>query len=253
MQQKFSLDKPLVMGILNLTPDSFYDGGKYSHTDLALQQVARMVDEGVDILDIGGVSTRPGSIAPTAEEEWLRMADVLIAARQAFPSLPISIDTYRADVARRAIDAGADIINDVVGGTMDSAMFETVAALGCPYVLTHIQNTPDIMQQQPFYKDVVSEIAAFFEEGIVALQSAGVSAENIILDVGFGMGKTLEHNYTLLAHLNEFKKFGLPLLAGVSHKSMLWKFACRNSKCHHRCKYAGSCWRCKYSSSSRGA
>jgi dihydropteroate synthase len=220
-----------VMGILNLTPDSFYDGGQYSaptvdgvwraDVNLALRKMALMIEQGVDIVDIGSASTRPGSVPPTTEQEWARMADVLVAVRRAYPSLTISIDTYRAEIARRAVGEGADIINDVAGGEMDSKMFEAVASLGCPYILTHIQNIPKNMQNSPIYKDVATDVAEFFEKRIAILQALGV--KDIILDMGFGMGKTLEHNYTLLAQMKEFKKFGLPLLAGISHKSMLWK------------------------------
>jgi dihydropteroate synthase len=149
------------------------------------------------------------------------MADVLAAVRRTFPSLTISIDTYRAEIARRAVSEGADIINDVAGGTMDTSMFETVASLNVPYILTHIQGTPDNMQQQPFYEDVVREVSDFFRQRLDTLEALG--AQDVILDVGFGMGKTLEHNYTLLRELPAFATFEKPLLAGVSHKSMLWR------------------------------
>ncbi|MDR2556561.1 MAG: dihydropteroate synthase [Bacteroidales bacterium] len=238
---KMDFSTPKVMGILNLTPDSFYDGGRYAFTSkaydncsvnsgrdnwradvgLALKQVELMVEQGVDIVDIGSVSTRPGSVPPATEEEWARMADVLAAVRREYPSLTISIDTYRAEIARRAVSAGADIINDVAGGTMDAEMFATVASLGCPYILTHIKGTPDNMQQQPFYEDVVREVSDFFTQHLAALNALGV--QDVILDVGFGMGKTLENNYTLLRELRTFEKFGKPLLAGISHKSMLWR------------------------------
>jgi dihydropteroate synthase len=255
---KMDFSTPKVMGILNLTPDSFYDGSKYAFAaisgdagnsceanngksagccsnsnccggagnwridvDLALKQVALMVDQGVDIVDIGSVSTRPGSVPPDTDEEWARMTGVLAAVRREYPSLAISIDTYRAEIARRAIVAGADIINDVACGTMDDKMFATVASLGCPYILTHIKGTPDNMQQQPFYKDVVQEVSDFFAQRLAALDALGV--KDVILDVGFGMGKTLENNYTLLRELRTFEKFGKPLLAGISHKSMLWR------------------------------
>jgi dihydropteroate synthase len=229
---KFDFSTPKVMGILNLTPDSFYDGGRYSAGDisvetwradvnLALKQVRLMVEQGVDIIDIGSVSTRPGSMPPAAEDEWVRMADVLAAVRRTYPSLIISVDTYRAEIARRAVGEGADIINDAAGGTMDVEMFDAIASLGCPYILTHIKGTPNNMQQQPFYSDVVQEVSDFFAQRLAALSALGV--KDIILDVGFGMGKTLEHNYTLLAGHKEFTKFGKPLLAGISHKSMLWR------------------------------
>jgi dihydropteroate synthase len=180
-----------------------------------------MVEQGVDIVDIGSVSTRPGSVPPATEEEWARIVDVLTAVRRAFPSLTVSIDTYRAEIARRAVSEGADIINDVAGGTMDAEMFATVASLGCPYILTHIKGTPDSMQQQPFYEDVVQDVSDFFAQRLAVLDALGV--QNVILDVGFGLGKSLEHNYTLLRELRTFEKFGKPLLAGISHKSMLWR------------------------------
>ncbi|MDR1975338.1 MAG: dihydropteroate synthase [Bacteroidales bacterium] len=209
------------MGILNLTPDSFYDGGRNNSTEKALQHVSLMVEQGVDILDIGAVSTRPGSVAPDTEEEWQRMADVLVTVRKKFPSLTISIDTYRSEIARRSVENGADIINDVTGGEMDGEMFETVASLGVSYVLTHIQNTPSDMQDKPIYNDVVRDVTDFFATRLQQLRKLGV--HDVILDPGFGMGKTIDHNFKLLANLNEFAKFNLPLLAGVSHKSMLWK------------------------------
>lgn len=211
-----------VMGILNLTPDSFYDGGKYGSPADALRRAELMVREGAAILDLGAVSTRPGAVQPSEEEEWRRLAPVLQVLAQSFPGIQLSVDTYRSGIARKAIESGAHLINDISGGTMDAAMFETVAALNVPYVLMHIQGRPETMQENPQYENVVNEVKQFFEERIARLKKLGF--EKIILDPGFGFGKTMEHNYQLLAALDTFSAMGYPVLAGLSRKSMITKF-----------------------------
>lgn len=216
-----------VMGILNLTPDSFFAGSRCSGTnetaiaDEALRRVEQMLADGMDILDIGAVSTRPGSTAPTANEEWQRLRGPLqrIAAR--FPDLPVSVDTYRADIARYSVEHGAHIINDISGGQFDERMFETVGRLQVPYILMHTSDRPDRMQDAPQYADVTADLLSFFSERLAAARLAGIS--DVIIDPGFGFGKTVEHNYQLLAQLSRLKVLDCPILAGLSRKSMLWK------------------------------
>jgi dihydropteroate synthase len=210
------------MGILNLTPDSFYDGGRNVGLNNAIQRAGKMIDEGATIIDIGAVSTRPNAMEVSAEEEWGRLKDVLKELRKQFPDTILSVDTYRASIARRAADFGADMINDISGGQFDELMFETIAELGLPYVMMHIQESPATMQQNPVYNDVVDEISKFFKTRLSQLASLGKN-ENIILDPGFGFGKTVGHNYELLRRFSEFKNIGCPLLAGLSRKSMINK------------------------------
>jgi dihydropteroate synthase len=215
------LSTPAVMGILNLTPDSFYDGGKFNSTENALQQAGKMISEGAKIIDIGAVSTRPGAQRVPETEEWSRMKEVIPVLRENFPGTILSIDTYSSAIAKKAIGAGAHIINDISGGTMDAEMFETVAALQVPYVLMHIKGTPETMQKDPQYENVVEEVKEFFEMNIEKLEKSGV--KNIILDPGFGFGKTVEHNYQLLNALDVFTGMNYPVLAGLSRKSMITK------------------------------
>jgi dihydropteroate synthase len=212
---------PKVMGILNVTPDSFYDGGKYSAENEIIDHAKQMITEGAAILDIGAQSTRPDAKLVTAEEEWKRLVTVLIKARKEFPSILISVDTFYADVAKRSVDEGADIINDVSGGTMDEQMFPTIGKLKVPYILMHMQGTPQTMQQNPQYKNVSSEVMSYFAERIQQLAALGV--HDIILDPGFGFGKTTAHNYELLHHLDLFRMLERPILAGLSRKSMINK------------------------------
>lgn len=212
---------PLVMGILNITSDSFYDGGKYLKEAEWLAQAQKMITEGADIIDIGAYSTRPGAENVSEETEIERLTATIQSIRKAFPEVLISADTFRAKVAEKAIEAGANIINDISGGTMDEKMFETVAKLNVPYVLMHIQGTPATMQVDPTYQNVTKEVMAFFEERIALLEKLGL--KKVILDPGFGFGKTMEHNYELLQNLEQFQKFGLPVLAGISRKSMIYK------------------------------
>ncbi|MCU0432841.1 MAG: dihydropteroate synthase [Bacteroidia bacterium] len=216
-----ALHRPVVMGILNLTPDSFYDGGRYTTADAALAQTERMVQEGAAIIDLGAVSTRPGSVAPDENEEWRRIYEVLPLLRRRFPEIWLSADTFRASIVQKAAAEGIDLINDISGGSFDSELISAVAESRLPYILMHIQGTPATMQQEPHYHDVVAEVSAWFDAKIAALQAQGIT--QIVLDPGFGFGKTVEHNYRLLAALPQFVQKGFPLLAGVSRKSMITK------------------------------
>lgn len=216
---ELDLSAPVVMGILNVTPDSFFDGGRYVMPENAMMHAEEMLDHGAVILDLGAVSTRPGAAQPGVEEEWNRLRPVLEEVRGAFPSVLISIDTYRSEIAQRAADRGANIINDISGGTLDAKMYTTVAKNALAYVCMHMQGTPETMQQNPQYTDVVKEVHDYFAEKCKALHNAGV--ENVILDPGFGFGKEVHHNYQLLKHLDTFAALEKPLLVGVSRKSMI--------------------------------
>jgi dihydropteroate synthase len=219
---QIDLSTPAVMGILNITPDSFYDGGKYRNNETLLFQAEKMLNEGAAILDIGAVSSRPGAEEVPEDTELERLLPALENLLSAFPDAVISVDTYRSNVARIAVEAGAHIINDISGGTFDEKMFRTVADLNVPYVLMHIKGTPQNMQNNPQYVDVVQEVKYFFKKQLRKLGNTGVT-ENIILDPGFGFGKTLENNYELLKDLSAFTDLGYPVLAGVSRKSMINK------------------------------
>jgi dihydropteroate synthase len=216
---ELDLSVPVVMGILNITPDSFYDGGRYTEREAAILRAEQMVEEGAGILDLGAASTRPGAVQPSVEEEWNRLRPALEEIRGIFPSVPISIDTWRSEIAKRAVDAGANIINDISGGTMDAKMYATIARLNVPYVCMHIQGTPETMQVAPHYDNVVEEVRNFFAEKLNLLANAGV--QHVILDPGFGFGKDLQHNYALMKALDLFATFGKPLMVGVSRKSMV--------------------------------
>lgn len=216
-----SFDKALIMGIINLTPDSFYDKSRQNSEISALKQAEKMLADGADILDLGAVSTRPGSAEISIDEELNRLLPSLKSIRKSFPESIISVDTWSAEVAKAAINEGADIINDISGGTMDTGMFETIAQLKVPYILMHIQGTPQTMQQNPTYNDVVNEVIDFLALRIQKLRLLDVA--DIIVDPGFGFGKTLEHNFTLLKHLEKFKILDCPILAGISRKSMITK------------------------------
>jgi dihydropteroate synthase len=212
---------PLVMGILNVTTDSFFDGGKYNSEEAWLEQTKKMIDEGADIIDIGAYSTRPGAKVIQEHEELKQLTNVITSIRKKFPTILISADTFRASIAEKAVEAGANIINDISGGTMDNCMFETIAKLQVPYILMHIQGTPETMQANPQYKNVVEEMYDFFKERLIVLKELGV--EKIILDPGFGFGKTVEHNYQLLKNLDKFQSLNCPILTGFSRKSMINK------------------------------
>lgn len=209
------------MGILNATPDSFYDGGKNNSIEAALQRAEVILTQGGDIIDIGAASTRPGAEEISIDEELQRLIPVVKAIASEFPDAILSVDTYRAVVAEEAIKAGAQIINDIAGGTMDAAMFATVAKLHVPYILMHIQGTPQTMQQNPEYTNVVAEVLLSLSQKVNELKRLGVA--DIIIDPGFGFGKTTEHNYQLLSNLRQLQLLGCPILAGVSRKGMINK------------------------------
>lgn len=210
------------MGILNVTEDSFFDGGRYRTDAAVLKRAEQILTEGAAIIDIGAVSTRPGAADVTAEEEWSRLQPALQQILREFPSAVISIDTWRAEVARRSIENGAAIINDISGGTFDAAMPEVVAAAHVPYVMMHTTAKPAQMQLQTISGDLWETIFQFFDRQLAVFSAAG--ANNIILDPGFGFGKTLEQNYQLMNGLEKFHKYKLPLLVGISRKSMIYKF-----------------------------
>jgi dihydropteroate synthase len=215
----FDLSQPVVMGILNVTPDSFSDGGKYSRLENALSHTRKMISEGASIIDIGGESTRPGATAVTADEELERVIPVIEAIRKE-TDIPVSIDSSKAMVLREAIGAGANIINDVRALQENNAL-QTAAELDVPVCLMHMQGQPRVMQQTPSYLNVVNEVIEFLKVRIAACEQAGIHRENIIIDPGFGFGKKLEHNLVLFKHLDEFKCLGLPIMVGVSRKSMI--------------------------------
>jgi dihydropteroate synthase len=211
-------ESPVIMGILNITPDSFYSISRTEESAI-VERAGQMIAEGAQILDIGGQSTRPGAERISPDEEWARVESGLKAIRTAFPEILISIDTFYSSVAEKAIANGADLINDVSAGSIDPKMFETAAKLGVPYVLMHMQGDPQSMQKSPEYENVVQDIILFFSQKINELKKAGV--KDIILDPGFGFGKTLEHNFTILNKLDEFNLLECPLLIGMSRKKMI--------------------------------
>ncbi|MCC6726297.1 MAG: dihydropteroate synthase [Saprospiraceae bacterium] len=215
------LSTPLVMGILNLTPDSFFDGGRYGEVDAALFQVEKMLGEGAAMIDVGGMSSRPGAVLISESEELQRVVPCIEAILRRFPAAIISVDTFRSVVAQQTVAAGASIINDIYAGRYDEQMFETVAGLDVPYIMMHMQGNPSTMQVAPTYGDVVQEVLHFFIEKIGQLRALGV--KDVILDPGFGFGKSVAHNYQLLNALQVFKMTELPILAGLSRKSMICK------------------------------
>ena len=219
--QLLDLTEPIVMGILNVTPDSFYDGGKYENENMMLSQVEQMVVDGASIIDVGGMSSRPGAEIIDEEEELLRVLPIIQKIKQHFPKIIISIDTVKARVAEESVAAGASIINDISAGSIDENMFPMVAKLDVPYILMHMQGKPEDMQQKPDYQDVTLEVLDFFIKKVGELRALGV--KDIILDPGFGFGKTIEHNYHLLKKLTIFKILDLSLLIGISRKSMIYK------------------------------
>jgi dihydropteroate synthase len=216
-----TFNKPLIMAIVNITPDSFYDGGKYSSLSDVLFDVEEKINSGAHIIDIGAASSRPNAAVISEEEEWSRLKEILSGLRNKFPGTAISVDTYRAGIAKRSAEHGADLINDIGGGTMDRNMFETIAKLDLPYVLMHIQGTPQTMQDHPAYDNVVVDIRNDLKIKLNRLKELGVT--KLILDPGFGFGKNLEHNYTLLKNLGTLKDLGFPVLAGISRKGMINK------------------------------
>lgn len=215
------LQKPAIMGIVNLTPDSFFDGGSLLSVNDVLHHVSTLLRNGADMIDIGGQSTRPGSVRLDAAEEWERLAPSLEAVRNAFPDILISVDTYHASVAEKAVEAGASIINDISGGEKDDEMFPAIARLKVPYVLMHMQGTPETMQENPNYSNVVGEVMMYFGERLKKLRLMGV--KDVIIDPGFGFGKTNENNFQLLKNLRYFESLNCPILVGMSRKSMVTK------------------------------
>lgn len=222
-------NRPLIMSILNITPDSFSDTVHLYHTHSDSQNLEQLLsaarqhlDAGADILDIGGYSTRPGAEEVSADEEWKRVQWAAAAIRHAFPDAVLSVDTFRASVAEKAVrECQVDIINDISGGQLDPDMFATVAQLDVPYILTHTRGTPQTMQSLTSYHDFLGEIDDYFQQKIAQLRQLGVS--DIILDPGLGFAKTTQQNYTLLREMQRLTRFGLPLLAGISHKSMIYR------------------------------
>ena len=214
-------EKPLIMGIINSTPDSFYQGSRFSGTDAVLAQAEKMLEEGADIIDIGGQSSRPGSTLLTATEELQRVIESVEAIHNRFPEAFISIDTFYALVAKETVAAGASIINDISAGSMNETMISMVASLNVPYVLMHMKGTPETMQQSAHYENVTREVLDFFIHKIPLLRNAGI--KDIIVDPGFGFGKTVVHNFELLRNLSAFKIFDCPILLGLSRKSTIYK------------------------------
>jgi dihydropteroate synthase len=222
-QFQFSFPRPaLVMGIVNVTPDSFSDGGRFLKPETAIAHGLKLVREGADIVDIGGESTRPNA-APVAEIEELRRVLPVITELAKATDVPISIDTSKPNVARAALEAGASMVNDIAANRTDSAMWQVVAEMGAGYVCMHMQGTPQTMQANPVYTDVVQQVGDFFSERIQRLQDCGVGREQLILDPGIGFGKTLEHNLELLGSVHSFLEFERPLLLGISRKSFIGK------------------------------
>ena len=219
--QIISLQKPIVMGILNATPDSFYEGSRTKTEKDILQKASQMLEEGTTILDIGGYSTRPDADDISIDEEIKRVVPTIETIKKEFPKAIISIDTFRSEVAKKAVEAGADLINDVSGGSLDKKMFETVADLKVPYILMHMRGTPQTMKTLTDYENIMAEIMTYFQERVLKLKSLGVN--DVILDLGFGFAKTIEQNYFLLKNLSIFHHLELPILVGVSRKSMIYK------------------------------
>lgn len=215
------IDKPVVMGIINATPDSFFSASRHSSSEAMLRQAESMLTEGALMLDIGGQSTRPGSEPVSQEEELSRTIDGIAAIHTRFPEAILSIDTYYAKVAQEAVAAGASIINDISAGQLDAAMIPSAAALKVPYVLMHMQGRPQTMQESPVYKNVTLEVLDFFIEKIAHLRKAGIN--DIILDPGFGFGKTIPHNFELLHHMKALSALKLPMLIGLSRKGTVYK------------------------------
>lgn len=215
------IDTPIVMGIINTTPDSFFAGSRKVSADAIIKQAAAMLEEGAAIIDIGGQSTRPGSLAISEEEELSRVISGIEAIHQRFPECIISVDTYYARVAKEAIEAGASMVNDISAGSLDPGMIQTVASLQVPYVLMHMQGTPQTMQRAPHYGNVTREVLDFFSNKLAALRQAGIA--DIIIDPGFGFGKTHDHNFQLLNELPVFSMLEKPLLIGLSRKGTIYK------------------------------
>lgn len=216
-------DRPLVMGILNLTPDSFYSGSRFLDENLALKQVEKMVRFGADILDIGGESTRPGSQSISPQEEIQRVIPIIKSVQKHFPSLPISLDSYKPEVLQQGIEQGIDMINDVFALSFSPDMVRLAAQSNLPVILMHMQNNPKTMQHDPYYEDVVTEVALFLQNRIQHFLHHGGELKNVIIDPGIGFGKTLEHNFELLKNLEKLRINGVPILVGLSRKALFLK------------------------------
>ena len=216
------LSIPKVMGVINITPDSFYEGSRANEEKEILKAAAGIIEGGADIIDIGGYSSRPGAAEVPPEEEKKRVLTAICLINKEFPEIIISVDTFRSEIAREAVsECGAHMINDISGGEADSNMFGVIQQLNVPYIMMHMQGMPENMQDNPVYADVVADILVWFSSKIARLQSAGV--KDIIIDPGFGFGKTVSHNFEILHRLADFSISGLPLLVGMSRKSMIWK------------------------------
>ena len=216
------LEIPKVMGILNITPDSFFGGSRYNTDKEIIEAAGRMLDEGAAILDVGGYSSRPGADDISKEEEGRRVIRAIKLILVTFPDAIISVDTFRSDIAIQAVlEAGAQMINDISGGDADSKMFSVVERLNVPYIMMHMKGDPATMQNNPVYEDIVADILKYFSERILRLRTAGV--RDLIIDPGFGFAKTIDHNFELMRRLDDLQIAGLPLLVGISRKSMIWK------------------------------
>ncbi len=215
--------RPVVMGILNVTPDSFYDGGSYiANHDAILRRVDEILEQGAGMIDVGGYSTRPGAADVTPEEEWIRVSSALEIIQKHHPDAIVSVDTFRASVAKRSVlEGGASIINDISAGTLDADLLPVVAELNVPYILMHMQGTPETMQQNPHYEDVTKEVIFQLSNQLAEVRKLGI--HDVIIDPGFGFGKTLDDNYKLMDEMDQFSVFELPILVGVSRKSMIYK------------------------------
>ncbi|MEE3113223.1 MAG: dihydropteroate synthase [Bacteroidota bacterium] len=217
----FSFDKPLIMGIINMTPDSFFDGGKYNSCEKALIKIENMLDQGASIIDIGGCSTRPGSESISISEEWIRIEKIIKQSIKFFPKIIISVDTFRSDIAKRALIEGASIINDISGGSYDSNMYKVVSNFKAPYVLMHLRGSPKNMMEKTNYENLMIELLKYFSKKIKRLKKFGIN--DVILDPGFGFAKNYNQNYEILKNLSLLKKFNLPILAGLSRKLFVKK------------------------------
>lgn len=220
--KNLDMDSPIVMGILNFTPDSFFDGNKYNHFDRALARVEIMLSEGAKIIDVGGMSSRPGSDFVTIDEEQNRVIPILKQIRNLYPDIIISLDTFRAEIAKIGLEEGVDIINDISAGELDSDILDVVSKYKVPYIFMHMKGIPKNMQDNPLYDNVVGDVLQFMFRKVRKFRSLGI--ENLIGDPGFGFGKTIDDNYNLLNNLDVFKILEIPILAGISRKSMLYKY-----------------------------
>ena len=227
-KKKIDLLTSIVMGILNITDNSFYDGGQYNSEEKILSHTKKMLEEGASIIDLGAQSSKPDSEPISEKEETEKLVSTIHLLKQNFPEIIISIDTYRSIVAEKCINSGADIINDISAGEMDEEMFATIAKLKVPYIIMHMKGTPKMMQNNPKYNNVTEEVFSYLEKKVNKLKQLGVT--DIIIDPGFGFGKTIKHNYQLLNHLEKFTQLGVPLLIGASRKSMIYNLLETNAE-----------------------